>query len=241
MKKLLISCLFLSALLIIVCSLASDKGVTFQSFNLYDQARKRPIPIYVYFSQQALNKSKPTQPLSVAIVNHGYTVSSKEYSFIANSLVSSGYFVVSIQHDLENDPKLPITGKLYQKRKPLWDRGVQNILFVMNELMQNPKLNFNKIILIGHSNGGDISMLFATLYPNRVLKVISLDSLRMPFPNNNVKILNIRASDTTPDPGVISKNAQSISIDAKHIDLCDRGSIKTQQNINRLILDFVNQ
>jgi predicted esterase len=44
------------------------------------------------------------------------------------------------------------------RRKPTWERGVQNILFTIAELKKNkPNLNLEKVILIGHSNGGDIS------------------------------------------------------------------------------------
>ena len=48
----------------------------------------------------------------------------------------------------------------------------QDILFVMSELEKtNPNLDLSKVTLIGHSNGGDISMLFATTHPELSYKV----------------------------------------------------------------------
>lgn len=72
--------------------------------------------------------------MPVVIINHGYTVKNTEYSFLANALAAQGYFVVSIQHDLKADTNFPKTGTLYEQRKPLWDRGVVNILFVIKSL-----------------------------------------------------------------------------------------------------------
>ena len=105
------------------------------------------------------------------------------------------------------------------------------------------------IILIGHSNGGDIAMLFAREHPQLVKKLISLDSLRMPFPRNGISpILSLRANDTQADAGVLpnDKEAKHLGItiikleNSKHIDLCDRGSEKTHKKINQLTLKFLN-
>ncbi|WP_051555188.1 alpha/beta fold hydrolase [Legionella fairfieldensis] len=120
----------------------------------------------------------------------------------------------------------------------------------MSELhRREPNLNINKIILIGHSNGGDIAMLFAKEHPQLVKKLISLDSLRMPFPRNGISpILSLRANDTQADAGVLpsDKEARHIGIviikleNSKHIDLCDRGDEKTHKKINQLTLKFLN-
>jgi pimeloyl-ACP methyl ester carboxylesterase len=82
---------------------------------------------------------------------------------------------VSIQHDLETDKPLPTTGNLFDRRKPLWEHGVQNILFVIGELQKiEPKLNLNKLILIGHSDGGDASMMLAHIHPRHLTKERSM-------------------------------------------------------------------
>lgn len=239
-------------------SYPNEIGVTFDSspvittnhINLYDKNRKRLIPVNTYVSNESQGKAKAgILKLPVVILNHGYTVLNTEYSFLANALAANGYFVVSIQHDLKSDPPSAQTGNVFDRRKPLWERGSANILYVIKELNHiNAHLNLSKVTLIGHSNGGDIAMLFASNHPQLVEKIISLDSLRMPFPRTGqIPILSLRGNDTKADEGVLPPEALlkqlAITIillpEAKHIDLCDRGSSLIKQQINDLILKFL--
>ncbi len=224
--------------------------ITTNIIKFYDKDRKRLIPVKIYVSQESQGKANAgIIKLPVAIINHGYTVSNTEYSFLANALAANGYFVVSIQHDLKSDLPLAQTGNLFERRKPLWERGSANILYVIKELNRiNPSLNLSKVTLIGHSNGGDIAMLFAQSHPQLVKKIISLDSLRMPFPRTGlIPILSLRGNDTKADEGVLPPKELLRQLamtiiplpEAKHIDLCDRGSKVTQQQINDLILKFL--
>ena len=167
-----------------------------RSFEVSDPSRNRKIPIVIYQNTKATKQ--PT-----IIISHGYGIKNTEYSFIANSLASLGYNLISIQHDLPTDPQLPRDGNLFERRKSHWEKGVQNVLFIINALKKEEKhLNLNTIILIGHSNGGDISMMFAYKNPKVVSKVISLDSLRYPFPVN-IPVLHFGASDTIADKRVV--------------------------------------
>lgn len=222
---------------IIFSCLAFSNTYALESKNLdmFDESRGRNIPVVVY---QGETTNKP-----VVIMSHGYGVKNTEYSFIAKVLAARGYFVVSIQHDLETDNPLPTTGNLFDRRKPLWERGVQNILFVMDELKKiEPQLDLSKMILIGHSNGGDMSMMFATLHPAMVSKIISLDSRRYPFPrNSDIEILRFGASDDEPDAGVVPDfGIQVIYVkEARHIDLCDRGSPEIKDEIQKSIIQFL--
>lgn len=142
---------------------------------------------------------------------------------------------------LKSDPELPKTGNVLIRRKTFWRRGVQNILFVLSDIKKAyPSLNFDKVILIGHSNGGDISMMFAQTHPELVAKVISLDSLRNPFPTqNSIPILSLRANDTQAGEGVLPKiGAEIITLNnAKHIDMCDRGP----ENVKQEIIDQISK
>lgn len=225
--------------------------ITTKTLKFYDRVRKRIIPVTLYVSSESQGKADAgITKLPVAIINHGYTVKNTEYSFLANALASHGYFVVSIQHDLKTDPQLAQTGNLFERRKPLWERGSANILYVIEELGRTKSnLDLTKVTLIGHSNGGDITMLFASTHPELVAKIISLDSLRMPFPRTGrAPILSIRANDTQVDEDVLPpKEVQkklAITITpingAKHIDLCDRGSETVRQTINELSLKFLS-
>jgi pimeloyl-ACP methyl ester carboxylesterase len=206
-----------------------------EKIDMFDESRKRNIPVVIYKVEEAKNKQ-------LFIINHGYGLKNTEYSFIANALAQRGYYVASIQHDLETD-KRPKTGTLFARRMPFWERGVQNILFVIDGLKKmEPKVDLNKVILIGHSNGGDISMMFATLYPNKVSKIISLDSRRYPFPRNtDIEILRFGASDDEPDEGVVpNSGVQVIYVkDAKHNDLCDMGSRDIKDEIQKSTIWFL--
>lgn len=127
---------------------------------------------------------------------------------------------------------------------PFWERGVNSLKFTIDNISKtNPKLDMRKVILIGHSNGGDISMMFADKYPSKVKQVISLDSLRYPFPMGS-NMLSLRANDTSADNGVLTKNADAKIIqlsDARHIDMYDAGPDAVKAEIIDHINDFLQQ
>ncbi len=185
----------------------------------------------------------------IVVISNGYGVKNTEYTFIANKLAKSGYFVVSIQHDLPTDESLARTGDIFTLRKPVWERGMGNILFVITELKTKyTHLDFNKLILIGHSNGGDISMLFCTKYPDLVVAVITFDNLRMPIPRvKHPQILSLRAIDTKPDNGIIPSGEEQkrygikiVSLkNGEHNDMCDIGSTELKQSIMCEIEKFI--
>jgi predicted esterase len=105
-------------------------------------------------------------------------------------------------------------------------------------------LDINNLILIGHSNGGDMSMMFATLYPERVSKVVSLDRKRYPFPRNpKLEILRFGAIDDEPDEGVVPESGVQVIYvkGARHMDLCDRGSQKMKDKIQKSMIQFLDR
>lgn len=152
---------------------------------------------------------------------------------------------MNVQHDLDKDEPLPRTGDLFKLRKPFWERGAHNISFLISQLKQSePHLDLSRLILIGHSNGGDISMMFADKYSTNVSKIISLDSLRYPFPiDKNIQILHFGANDTKADEGVIPTTGVKTFIikDVKHIDLCDRGSARIKGEVLELLSKFLQK
>ncbi|MBC8112109.1 MAG: alpha/beta hydrolase, partial [Verrucomicrobia bacterium] len=136
----------------------SERNYTFKSdtLTLFDRLRNRKIPIAIY-------KPKVDNP-EIVIFSHGYGQNKGgnylAYSYLTEYLASKGYFVVSIQHELPTDSLMPTTGIPQIVRRPFWERGTNNILFLINELKKsNPTLDFKHLTLIGHSNGGDMSML----------------------------------------------------------------------------------
>jgi pimeloyl-ACP methyl ester carboxylesterase len=157
--------------------------------------------------------------------------------------------VASIQHELPTDDLIPSTGIPQTVRRPFWERGAANILFVLNELKKTyPDLDYGHTILIGHSNGGDMCMLFAQLYPQLADKIISLDNRRMAFPGaSQPKIYSLRSSDQPADEGVLPSAEEQkkygikiISLkNTKHKDMNDSGTGEQHREINKYIFRFL--
>ena len=185
----------------------TSENTTFKldTLTLFDQKRNREIPIAIY-QPNDLNKSNKI-PI---IFSHGYGENNgkdylQDYTYLTEFLVSKGYFVVSVQHELKTDELLVMTGKLKETRRPNWERGAENIFYVLQEIKNKyPEQKFNKLSLIGHSNGGDMTVLFAHKYPNLADKIISMDSRRMDLPRtSNPKIYTLRSKDYPADEGVL--------------------------------------
>jgi len=223
--------------------------VKLDSVNWYDTSRKRLIPVAFYLpktNEKIINQK-------VVLVSHGYAENTpganKGYSYLTNNLASKGYFVVSIQHELPTDDLIPKTGIPQVVRRPNWERGAENILFVLTELKKtNPDLDFKHLILIGHSNGGDMSVLFAHKYPNLVDKIISLDNRRMELPRTSrPKVYSLRSSDQPADEGVLPTAAEQekygITIiklpNTIHNVMSDRGNKRQKKEINRYVMRFL--
>jgi pimeloyl-ACP methyl ester carboxylesterase len=189
---------------------ASKWAIRHQTITWTDPAREnRPVEVDVAVrrdKEMLANADMITLP--VAILNHGNTVKFTEYSFLANVFAARGYLVVSIQHDLPTDaPMVTKVGEIYVGRLPQYQRGVANIRFAIDRIKQlEPNADYDHLTMVGHSNGGDISMYFAKTYPDEIKKVVTLDNLRVPFmTDGKFKILSFRSKDPVfkPDPGVV--------------------------------------
>jgi hypothetical protein len=191
--------------------------------------------------------------LPVAILSHGNTVKHTEYSFLTNLFAARGYMVVSIQHDLEtDDPMVTRVGEEYVGRRMQYNRGIFNIKFAVDELkLRYPNADYTRLTLIGHSNGGDISMYFAKLHPEMVRKVVTLDNLRVPFmTDGKIKILSFRSKDPVfkPDPGVVPDDdicakagITVVRTQFQHNELSDRGPDNVKQTIQAKVQAFLDE
>lgn len=217
---------------------------TMQMPTLYDSSRNRSIPIAIYSKVQRPNKQK------IVIFNVGYGGTNKDYGYIAYNLCANNYFVVVIQQDLPTDQPIPTTGNIYKLRKPFWDRGVQSILFVIANIKKMyPDLDYDYLIMMGHSNGADMAMLIANEYPKLAKIVITLDNRRVPFPRaSKPKIFSIRSSDQPADPGVIPTLSEQekyrmkiVKTDIRHDSMGGYEETDGQKKeINNLIIDYLN-
>src|ERR1700739_4113822 len=186
-------------------------GIQHETLNLFDASRQRPVSVDVAVRRDyEIKADDGFWKLSVAIISNGNTVKNTEYSFLANVLGARGYLVASIQQDLPSDPPLMTkVGLPYVGRRGIYMRCEANILFVLDELQKlQPNADYDHLTLVGHSNGGDVSMYVAKQHPELVSKVITLDNLRVPFVlSNRLKILSFRSKDPNfrTDPGVLPK------------------------------------
>ncbi|RAJ05172.1 hypothetical protein LX64_02326 [Chitinophaga skermanii] len=221
------------------CWAQSSSDLVVESDSLYDKARKRGIPVMLYHDQSF----KERQP--VMIISHGYNANQGSpymgYSFIAYHYAVKGYFVISIQHELATDPLIPREGEIKVVRMPFWQRGADNILFVRDYYLKKYKnLDPQNITLVGHSNGGDMSVLFAKEHPNFVQNLITLDHRRMDVPRSATpRLLSLRSSEFTADEGVFPSPAdiQQYKMDivqmqnTQHADFSDAGPAFTKGQI----------
>lgn len=211
-----------------------DFAVKLDTLMLYDSSRHRNIPIAIY---KPINNSK-ANPLKIIIFSHGYGQNKGgdylAYSYLTEALAAKGYFLVSIQHELSTDSLLPLTGIPQVVRRPFWERGTDNIMFVINELHKShPELDFKHINLIGHSNGGDMVALFPQKYPNIVNKIITLDNRRMALPRTKqLKVYSLRSSDQKADEGVLPSIEEIEKFGIKIIKLSNTTHNEMDDNAN---------
>lgn len=220
------------------------------TLTLLDRKRNREIPIAIY----QIKDLKKSNKIPI-IFSHGYGENNgkdylRDYTYLTEFLVSNNYFVISIQHELETDELLAMTGKLQETRRPNWERGAQNILFVLLEIKNKyPELKYNELSLIGHSNGGDMTILFAHKYPKLVNKIISLDNRRMELPRtSNPKIFSLRSRDYPADENVLPTEEElkkyDITIqftDINHNDM-DNDANKTERKyLTTKILEYLKK
>jgi len=220
---------------------------------LFDAARGRPVAVEIAVRRDTeMQAEAGLRVLPVAIVNHGNTVRHTEYSFLANVLALRGYLVLSIQHDLPTDaPLVTRVGELYVGRLPVYERGVANILFAVEEMKKRlTYADYDKLLMVGHSNGGDISMFFAKQHPDMIKRVVTLDNLRVPFLTEaKFKILSFRSRDANfvPDPGVVPDDdeclrtgIQVVKTGAQHTDMSDRGPDAVKEKIQDALDQFLS-
>lgn len=245
MKRGIAVLLSLSAMFAVAYFTASKWAIKHETLVFYDASRgDRPVAVDVAVRRdRVMQADAGLIRLPVAILNHGNTVKFTEYSFLANLFAARGYMVASIQHDLATDaPLVTKVGELYVGRLPQYHRGVANIRFAIDELKKvQPNADYDHLTMIGHSNGGDISMYFAKLYPDEIKKVVTLDNLRVPFmTDGRFKIISFRSKDPVfkPDPGVIPNDdicakagITVVQTSFQHNDMRDTGSDEAKESI----------
>ena len=254
MKRGIAILLSLCVLVTVAYFSASKWAIRHQTITWTDPARdNRPVEVDIAVrrdKEMLANADMVTLP--VAILNHGNTVKFTEYSFLTNVFAMRGYLVVSVQHDLETDgPMVTQAGEEYVGRRAHYNRGIANIMFVLDALKASyPNADYHKLTMVGHSNGGDISMYFAKRYPDMIKKVVTLDNLRVPFiTDGKFKILSFRSRDPVfkADPGVVPDDEMCqkagitvVKTTYQHNDLSDRGPDEVKNTIQSILDRFLD-
>lgn len=199
---------------------------------LVDAARQREIPIEVY--RPPVNAGcSPVKRCPVALISGGSGSTLRAYTFLARALNELGYLVIEVLHELPGDPPIPREGDLIKLRSPFWQQGGASLLFVRAHVAAEfPAFDGSKVLLLGHSHGGDISVWLATHEPDAVAGVVTLDHRRNPLPRvKTPRLLTLRGNDFEADPGVLPSEAEAaalgiriVKLQGQHNDLWDGGS-----------------
>lgn len=239
-KRLLLFILSLALL----CNCTNSNLVISKSKIVQDTLRSRGIPIEIYTDLSAAKHKE-----KLVIISAGYGSSNTEYSYIAKDLAAKSYLVICIQHEIQTDEMLPSGEDVYTLRLPNWREGVKSLQAVITYVKQKyPNIRTDDLHLIGHSNGGDISVLFAREYPLMVKTCISLDHRRMPIPKSSgVGMLTIRADEFEADEGVIPDEVDLVKYGIEVINLQnvghnymrDNGTMETKNFIAAKISSFI--
>src|ERR1700737_2705207 len=254
MKRRVAIVLSLCTLMLVSYFTASKWLIHHRTLTFYDILRvDRPVSVDIAVRRdREMEATAEMIELPVVILSHGNTVKHTEYSFLANTFAARGYLVISIQHDLQaDDPMGTKVGEEYVGRRPQYNRGIFNILFAIDEVKKAyPNADYRKLTMVGHSNGGDISMYFAQRHPDLVKKVVTLDNLRVPFvTDGKIKILSFRSKDPVfkTDPGVIPDDETCkkagitvVKTDFQHNDLSDRGPDHVKTSIQAMVDKFLD-
>lgn len=216
-----------------------------ESVELMDDEQNRAIPIEIYppvgLAENAYTK--------VALLSVGYNGSNTEYTFLARALTRKGVLVVGIQHEQPEDPPIASSGDIYSARMPVWERGVKNLKFVRAYLNTRfPKTKTAKWLLLGHSNGGDISLHYAQKFPSEINAVITFDHRRFPIPRQvHPPVLSFRADEFEADKGVLPSAEEAAQFgtqviwlkNTRHNDLRDAGRASLKAALVRDIEKFL--
>lgn len=198
------------------------------SVVLHDAVRDRVMPLRI----SGPLPSSCAHRCSVVLFGTGYRAMPAEYAWLLDGLAQRGHMVVALQHDLPDDPPMPQTGSAVRDRGPHWARGSDSLRAVLAQLSARwPQHDLRRVVLIGHSNGGDIAATFARDHRHQVRALVTLDHRRVPVPHG-VPLLTLRSIDQLPDPGVLPEPSQrvcgSICVvtvpDTRHDDMGEQAS-----------------
>lgn len=124
-------------------------------------------------------------------------------------------------------------------RGPELHLGVETLRYTIRQLDRLGYASATRPpVLVGHSNGADIAVIYASEYPGRIGMIFSPDNLRVPIPRTSQPhICSLRSDDRAPDEGVVPNDAQRRRFDIQvqatkiHHDQMWNGATIAQQRL----------
>lgn len=210
---------------------------------LRDEARGRDVPLWVSEPPTCTAAS----PCPVVLLSPGWGIPATGYRFLVEALVRAGYAVVAVQDQLPTDAPMPNTGDLRRDRTPFWQRGAATLRFVHAALLsRRPELDAQRVVLLGHSHGGDVSATLAAEGPAWVTALVTLDHRRVPLPaaREGLRVLSLRGSDFPADPGVLpaapAPGACVLPLAAaRHDDMHDGGPAALKARLQQAVAAYL--
>lgn len=199
--------------------------------EVFDSVHRRPIPARLYHPG-------PRRPL--ALVLPGVGARPGDYSSLAGYLVRKGFAVAELQLQLPGDPPIPNAGDVAALRRPELTVNVESVRYFVSKARELRYASANSpAVLVGHSNGGDVAMLYGSQHPSQVRAIFSLDNLRVPMPRvSRPHICSIRSIDQQADKGVVPSPAQARAFNMRiqqtrirHEDMWNAASPREQRLI----------
>ncbi|BED88731.1 MULTISPECIES: alpha/beta hydrolase [unclassified Pseudoalteromonas] len=210
----------LAVLSIFLLIILSFSGYAKSSSNNSSTALNMPLKI-TQPTNGALCNSQAKCPVVIVISNFG--VSNSDYTFVSKAFNQRGYLSVVMANEFN--------GALWNYRDKMglsvryenWQRAVNTVKTVIEQLtILYPKYDFSELTLLGHSNGGDISVLFATIHPDKVHTVVTLANRRMLLPRNKkIRTLTLRTDDAELDNRLLLSNVELKHYPVKQITIAN--------------------
>src|SRR5438270_3307180 len=168
----------IAALLLNVCIgadlLCAPAGATTNSgtsIELFNPGASRRIPLRLYH---------PGSRRALAVLLPGVGAQPGDYSFLAKYLARRGFAVAEVRLELPGDSPIATGGNIAALRAPELRSGVNTVRYTIGQLDRLRYASATRpVVLVGHSNGGDVAMLFGSEYPAEVGVIFSLDNLRV--------------------------------------------------------------
>lgn len=187
--------------------LESNEQPSCLTFKLCLYKGNRQIPLAIYTPAGGMKEN-----LIPVLFSPGYDKRPEEnahayldYGYIGEALSNKGCVMISVQCHIDSDPPLSMTHPYIQTRMQDWLSGSETMLYVATTLkLTIPQLDWNKSIIMGHSNGGDIASL-AFKQGSYFSSLITIDNRRYPVPDLP-NVATIRCCDYPADPEVLPEN-----------------------------------